>query len=499
MGKRYQTWTQDQLYLLPPSMRDWLDEDHLAWFVLDVVSVLDISRLEAAIRSKDGRGQRPYDPRMMLSLLVYAYCTGVHSSRRIERACHESVPFRVISGNVQPHFTTINEFRRVHREHFGSLFADVLRLCRESGLLKLRHVAVDGTKVKANASKHKAMSYKRMVAEEKRLQAEVDRHLALADSADIEEDALHGAGVRGDELPEDLRRRESRLSRLREAKSRLEAQARSSRARQLREQARGMEATAAGHKLPGVRKGLRTKAAKRRAEAEKLAPSDGDESAGRGSLPVRETRSKPDGLPRDEAQGNFTDPESSIMKGADGFIQAYNAQLAVDEEAQVIVAQGVTNQPPDNGHLSPMLARTVDALAAAPEHATADAGYWNTEVEAQARELGTEAWVSIGGASSSGKTDSEAGPLARMRSRLESEEGKALYARRKAVVEPVNGQIKHARGFRQFSFRGLEAVRTEWALVCLCHNMLKLFVHRCRSAGASLTSRPGAWTALQAA
>ena len=490
MSKRYQAWTQDQLYLLPPSMRDWLDEGHLAWFVLDAVSALDIGGLEAAIQAKDGRGQRPYHPRMMLTLLVYAYCTGLYSSRRIERACRESVPFRVITGDVQPHFTTINEFRRVHREHFASLFVEVLRLCGEAGLVKLRHVAVDGTKVKANASKHKAMSYERMLAETKRLREEVDALLAAADSADVEEDALHGAGLRGDELPEELSRRESRLSRIQEAQARLEAQARSFRARQLREQARGMEETASGHPSASVRKGLRTKASKRLAEAAKLAPSsDGEERDGpadRGSLPEKETRAKPDGRPRDDAQGNFTDPESSIMKGPDGFIQAYNAQLAVDEEAQVIVAQGVTNQPPDNGNLPPMLARAVGALGAAPEHATADAGYWNLDVEAQARELGTQAWVSIQGAVPRRETDSEAeaeaDPRARMQARLESDEGLALYARRKAVVEPVNGQIKHARGFRQFSFRGLEAVRTEWALVCLCHNLLKLFVNRPRPA-----------------
>ncbi|MDE2763673.1 MAG: transposase [Gemmatimonadota bacterium] len=225
-----------------------------------MVGELDISPIEEAIRRKDARGQRPYDPQMMVARLVYAYCTGVYSSRRMERACHENVAFRVITGNRQPYFTTINDFRRVHRKHFEALFVEVLKLCREAGLVKLcreaglvklcrkaglvnvklRHVAVDGTKVKANASKHKAMSYARLVAEEKRLRREVRRMLAEAEAVDGAENARHGEGVRGDELPDELRRRESRLDRLREA------EARKARARALREQAEGGRAGSAG-------------------------------------------------------------------------------------------------------------------------------------------------------------------------------------------------------------------------------------------------------------
>ncbi len=500
MGKKsYQPWTQDQNYLLPPSMREWLKEDHLAWFILDVVSELDILPIEKAIQRKDARGQRPYDPRMMVALLVYAYCTGVYSSRRMERACEENVAFRVITGNRQPYFTTINEFRRVHREHFEALFVEVLKLCREAGLVKLRHVAVDGTKVKANASRHKAMSYERLVAEEKRLREEVRRMLEEAEAADGAEDARHGEGVRGDELPEELRRRESRLKRLREAKARLEVEARKARARALREQADGMEATAASHDDARVRKGLGTKAAKRRARADELDPPEGGAAARPGALPRKETQATTVGRPADGAQANFTDPESSIMKGADGFVQGYNAQLAVDEEAQVIVARGVTDQPPDNGNLAPMIERVQGHLDETPANATADAGYWNPEAEDRARALGTEAWVSTerrrrGGAKRSDSEaeppDGEADPLKRMRSRLANEEGRALYARRKAVVEPVNGQIKHARGFRQFSFRGLEAVEAQWALVCLCHNLLKMFRNRPEKAPAGPARSP---------
>ena len=214
-----------------------------------------------------------------------------------------------------------------------------------------------------------------------------------------------------------------------------------------------------------------------------------------GALPRKETQATTGGLPADGAQANFTDPESSIMKGADGFVQGYNAQLAVDEEAQVIVAQGVTDQPPDNGNLAPMIERVEGHPDETPANATADAGYWNPEAEDRARALGTEAWVSTerrrhGGGeersdSEAEPADVETDPLKRMRSRLASEEGRALYARRKAVVEPVNGQIKHARGFRQFSFRGMEAVGTEWALVCLCHNLLKMFRNRPKEAPAA--------------
>ena len=489
MNKSYQPWTQDQAYLLPPSLRDWLPEDHLAWFILDVVSQLDLSAIERAIQSKDARGQRPYHPSMMVALLVYAYCTGVYSSRRIERACHEDVAFRVMTGNAQPYFTTVNEFRRVHREQFAALFVQVLRLCREAGLVKLRHVAIDGTKVKANASKHKAMSYKRMLKEERRLQAEVERLLSEADAADASEDARYGAEARGDELPEELRRRASRLERIREAKAALEAEARKTRAHTLREQAERNEHTAQTHPEEVVRRRARTHAANRRAKAEELDPGDDDPPSGasaQGELARKPTLATTEGKPVDSAQRNFTDPESSIMKGADGFIQAYNAQLAVDDAHQVIVACGVTDQPADAANLEPMLERVSANVGAAPEHATADTGYWNPQVETRARALGTEAWVATertrhgeaGPATRTGDPPDELDPLERMRWRLDTAEGRALYARRKAVVEPVNGQIKHARRFRKFSVRGIDAVDAEWVMVSLCHNVLKLFSYR---------------------
>lgn len=489
MNKTYQPWTQDQPYLLPPSLREWLAEEHLAWFILDVVSQLDLRPLEAVIQSKDPRGQRPYHPAMMVTLLVYAYCTGVYSSRRIERACHEDVAFRVITANTQPYFTTINEFRRVHRVHFQALFVEVLKLCRRAGLVKLRHVAIDGTKVKANASKHKAMSYERMCREERRLHEEVERLLGEAEAADAAEDARHGVGVHGDELPAELRRRESRLARIREAKAALEAEARTSRAQALREQAAGMEDTATTHPEQATQRRLRTNAAKCRAAADELEPPDEEPPSGGGGggeLARKQIPATPAGVPTDKAQRNFTDPDSSIMVGADGFIQAYNAQLAVDEGHQIIVACGVTNQPPDAANFVPMIERIRDNVGDAPAHATGDAGYWNVTVERGARALGTEAWVASARvrhgqappASGASEPPAELDARARMRFRLDSASGRALYARRKAVVEPVNGQIKHARRFRQFSLRGLAAVEAEWTWVCLCHNLLKLFRSR---------------------
>ena len=489
MSKSYQPWTQDQAYLLPPSLRDWLPEDHLAWFILEVVSQLDLSAIERAIQSKDSRGQRPYHPSMLVALVVYAYCTGVYSSRRIERACHEDVAFRVITGNTQSFFRTINEFRRVHREHFGALFVEVLKLCRRAGLVKLHHVAIDGTKVKANASKHKAMSYRRMLQEERRLRAEVARLLGEAEAVDASEDSRYGAGARGDELPEALRRRESRLERIREAKAALEAEAPKTRARTLREQAEGHERTDRTHPDPVVRRRARTSATKRRVKAEEFGPSDDDPPGGGnggGELPRKPTLATPQGVPVGEAQRNFTDPQSSIMMGADGFIQAYNAQLAVDEPHQIIVACGVTDQPSDAANFEPMLERVRANVGSSPEHATGDAGYWNAHVETRARALGTEAWVATarvrhgnaGPAMRTGDPPDDLDPRDRMRWRLDTAQGRTRYARRKAVVEPVNGQIKHARRFRQFSLRGVGGVDAEWVMVSLCHNVLKLFGHR---------------------
>ena len=489
MSKSYQPWTQDQQFLLPPSLRDWLPEGHLAWFVLDLVSQLDLSPIEDAIQGKDARGQHPYHPQMMMALLLYAYCTGVFSSRKIERATYEDVAFRVIAGNTQPYFTTINEFRRVHREHFARLFADALRLCRGAKLVKLGHVAIDGTKMRANASKHKAMSYERMCKHERRLVEQVEELLTRADAADAQDDERYGVGRCDEDLPEELQRREQRLARIREAKQELEAAARRQRAADLREQAEGMEQTARTHTDPSMQQGLRTKAASARRQADELDPPSDDSAppgAGGGApseLPRRPASATPDAMPKPSAQRNFTDPDSCIMKGGDGFMQAYNAQLAVDEHCQVIVATGVTDQAADNANLIPMLARIGGNLGEVPKQATGDTGYWQPQVAEQAQALGCKALVATArrrhgecrAPSREGEPPEGLDARQRMRWRLNTVEGRRVYARRKAVVEPVNGQIKGAQGFRRFSFRGLQAVDAEWNLVCLCHNVLKLF------------------------
>ena len=322
-----------------------------------------------------------------------------------------------------------------------------------------------------------------------RLRARVEWLLGEAEAVDASEDSRYGAGTRADELPEELRRRESRLKRIREAKAALEAEARNTRARTLREQAEGHERTAHTHRDPVVRRRARTNATKRRAKAEEFGPGDDDPPGGGnggGELPRKPTLATPQGVPVDEAQRNFTDPESSIMMGADGFVQAYNAQLAVDDAHQVIVACGVTDQPSDAANFAPMLERVRANVGAAPEHATGDTGYWNPHVETRARALGTEAWVATarvrhgdaGPATRTGDPPDDLDPRERMRWRLDTSQGRTRYARRKAVVEPVNGQIKHARRFRQFSLRGIGGVDAEWVMVSLCHNVLKLFGHR---------------------
>ena len=276
MSKQYRPWTPEQTFLLPPSPMEWLPEGHLAYFVLEVVGELDVGAIEAAIQKKDPRGERPYSPRMMTSLIVYAYCAGVFSSRKIERATYEDVAFRVIGGGGHPHFTTVNTFRLEHREALAGLFVQVLRLCMRAGLKTVGHVALDGSKVQANASKHKAMSYGRMKDEEKRLAAEIEQLLQRADVVDTQEDAEFGRDKRGDELPEELQRRESRLARIREVKAELEKEAAEARATKLRANAAELRAEAeAIGTVPGQLKQSSTRAARSEKQADELAPRKG--------------------------------------------------------------------------------------------------------------------------------------------------------------------------------------------------------------------------------
>lgn len=459
--KSYRSWQPDHVFLLPPSMRDWLPEGHLAYFILDVVEGLDLSKIDKVYQDKDHRGERPWNPRMMVGLLLYGYCLGVRSSRRLERATYEDVAFRVLAGGMHPDHSSIAEFRKAHLTELSALFLDVLRLCERAGIVKLGRVALDGTKVKANASKHKAMSHARMVQRVAELRAEIEVMLTEAGVVDATEDAIHGRDKRGDELPEDLRRRQDRLCKIEQARAELEAEAKAAREAEL--------------------------AAR---EAAKQIPPEDPPSPPVPALPEHQVRHNAAGTPADDAQRNFTDPDSRIMKSGKDFIQGYNAQAVVDDEAQVIVAAAVTNQAPDAQHLPAMVAAVEDNLGRRPVQALGDAGYYSAENIDFLDTRGIDGLLSVGrekhvldeAASTKSKSDARSD----MRARLHTAVGKGAYSRRKCIVEPVFGQIKDARGIRTFLLRGLEQVRGEWNLVCLTHNLLKLFRFTQRSALATV-------------
>jgi len=489
--KKYRPWNPDQSYLLPPSPREWLPEGHLVYFILDVVAALDLEAITRAVQAKDARGERPYSPAMMLALLMYGYCVGVFSSRRIGMATYEDVAFRVLAAGEHPHFTRIAAFRRDHLAAFKGLFLQGLKLCQKAGLVKLGQVALDGTKVEANASKHKAMSYDRMQKEETRLKGEIEALLARAQSTDAVEDAKFGEGQSEQDVPAELARREVRLARIQTAKRELEQEALHSRMATLTEQAAGDRQTAQNHPEEQRRHAATTNAAKKDRQREELAAKldDDDIETPRGGaptsdgLPTHRVAATPEAKPAAKAQRNFTDPDSRVMERGGSFLQGFNCQLAVDGHAQVIVAEAVTNQSPDNGNFVPMLAQAKVNCGQAPATACADTGYWQPEAESQARLLGTEAFIATGRE----RANEDAAPQIvsvanadddarlRMKNKLSSPAGKAIYRRRKAIVEPVNGQIKEARGFRRFHLRGWKGVRGEWSLVCACHNLLKLF------------------------
>lgn len=435
MAKTYRPYCPDQLLLLPPSLRDWLPEDHLMYFVGDVVDHLDLSAIES-IYEKDDRGQPPYHPRMMTKILVYAYCVGVFSSRRIQKRLIEDIAFRVLAAGNQPDFRTISDFRKIHLDALQNLFEQVLKLALTAGAIKLGRVALDGSKIKANASKHKAMSYKRMKEDQQKLRAEVRQLLEKAAAADNEEDARYGSNKRGDELPEELSRRESRLRRIREAKRVLEQ-----RAREEAEQAN------------------KNKAREPNAAAEKKA------------------------VPEDKAQYNFTDPESRIMKGADGFVQAYNAEIVVEASCQLIVAQAVTQEANDKKQTIPMVEAIEAQAEQMPEQLLADSGYCSDENLKILEDKPIDVYIATGrqkhgekpGLNKRGPLPQGATRVDKMTRKLQRKAGAAIYAARKAIVEPVFGQIKQARGFRQFLMRGIKKVCGEWALVCATHNILKMY------------------------
>jgi transposase len=429
MSKVFRPYDPDQPFLLPVSMREWLPASHLAYFISDVVDYLDLSAIMD--RYEEEKGYPPYHPAMMVKVLLYAYCIGVPSSRKIAKRLEEDIAFRVLAANNTPDFRTISDFRKDHLKALAALFVQVIKLCQKAGLVKLGHVALDGTKIKANASKHKAMSYKRMKEEEARLEAEVQDLLRKAEVVDEEEDRTYGKNKRGDELPKELAFRESRLKKIKEARVALEAEA--------------------------------------RLEAEQL----------------RDKGSKATGAPEDKAQRNFTDPESRIMplSGGKQFEQAYNAQAAVDSANQIIVAAEVTDQPSDKGQANPMMQQVKENTGGLPREMSADAGYFSSDEVTKLAVAGINAYVPPDKmchtdkmpAAPRGRIPQGLSVADRMRRKLRTKQGKKRYGLRKELPEPVFGQIKQVRGFRQFLLRGKEKVRCEWRLICAGHNVLKLF------------------------
>ena len=563
MSKTFRAWKIDDPMLLPATVQDFVDKKHLATFVLNVVrNELNLAEILACYSSE--KGQPPFHPVMMTALLLYAYCCGIYSSRRIAKACSERVDFMSIVGLDPPDFRTIADFRKRHLQHLQELFVQVLKLCDKAGLVKLGHVAIDGSKIKANASKHKAMSYERMEARAKELETEVEKWFAAAEATDAEEDRLYGRDKRGDELPDWVADKQKRAETIRAAKAELEAEA----------------------------KAAAEEKAKAQAEAEEKRKAEGRKKPGKPAAP-------PSPEPDPKAQKNFTDPESRIMKSKEGFVQAYNGQIAVDAKAQIIVAQGVTQCAADSGQLVPMIDAIEANLGRKPEQASADSGYCSeANLEAMERR-NIDAYVATGRAKHA--TDGEAGkevaattPTAvgapsstqeipaltrvgaesphipmldaveanlgskpeqtsagycseanleatekhntdvyvatgrakhatdaeaeedtaatavsavnapsstqdapaptrveAMREKIKSGGYASPYRLRKQLPEPVFGQIKEARGFRQFLMRGVEKVRAEFALVCTAHNLLKLAQGRSLSEAMKMTQEAG--------
>jgi len=490
--KTYRPWEPDRTYLLPPSTRDWLPEDHVAAFILDVIDELDLSAIEAPIQQKDPRGEKAYAPQMMVALLLYGYGTGVFSSRKLGLATWTDLGARVIAAEAHPHFTTINQFRLDHRAALADLFVQILGLCQKAGLVELGHVAIDGTRIQANASKHKAMSYDRMKETEKRLKAEVEELLRKAEEVDRAEDAVFGADNDGRNIPDELRHRQSRIERLRKAKAELEKEAAAARRVELEEQARRASEAAEQTSLPKERAVLERRSTKRATQAEKLGGAGAADIPGaQDGLPFHTVPHERDGKPKPKAQRNFTDPESRIMASSGTYVQAYNAQIAVDEKEQVIVSCLVTNQGPDVQHFRPLLEQSQRNTQAQPRQATADAGYWSDENAQFCQDAGIDAYISTRRRRHEEGPDGEAvtqppvgarTPTAlAMEAKVTGLEGRKVYAKRKWTAEPVFGEIKEARKFRRFSVRGLEKVRAEWALLCATHNLLKLWRKRTKT------------------
>lgn len=514
--KSFRPWLPAQPLLLPTDVHSWLPDEHLVWFVLDIVERLDLTLILKRIRVKDPRGTRPYDPRMMVALLSYGYAVGVFSSRRIERATFEDVAFRILTADEHPDHDTIAAFRRDNLAEFKTIFVQVLRLAAEMGLITFGVLGLDGVKILASASKHRAMSYDRMKLEIERLTKEVEELVARADRTDGEEQARFGNGQIVD-LPAEIKRRKDRKARIEEAMAALEAEAREARVAELREQAERHEKKAADESLDESDRKRAATLAQQRKEAidaigatEKRSADDDDHDA---DLPSHQVPHETDGKPKDGVQRNFTDPESRIMvRDGDHIVQAYNAQAVVDNANQIIVAGAVGNQAPDAEYLAPMVQRVDANLEAAgiekPSSIplAADTGFFSESNVEVAESHGYDPYIATersrrtrpklveapsADSSVAVPLPAATGPPAattpatgpppvpttkeKMRTKLQTAEGKRIYGLRKTTPEPVFGQILSVRGFRRFMLRGLKKVRGEWDLVTMTHNILKLW------------------------
>ncbi len=431
--------------MLAPSLQDWLPEKHLGRFIAGVVAELDLSELLREYERKDGRGAIGYHPEMMVRILIYGYAVGVRSSRNIEKATYEDVAFRYLSADQHPDHDSIAEFRKVHLEKLSGLFFQALQLCQKAGLVKLGQVALDGTKLAANASRHQSRSYQRLSEQEAALVAEVKRMLEEAARVDEQEDERYGKGQRGDELPADLATAQQQLEKIQAAKRELEQEA-----KQRAEQAEREKAEQNGK------------------------PKDGAQR-------MRWSRAK-SGMPAEQTKGNLTDPESGLMiDGATkAFVQGYNAQVAAAGVPQIIVAQTVVSDPTDRQQLKPMMELVEQTLGTVPELTTADAGYWNESSIAEQQAKGRNLLVppDRGANKLTGKlaVNAPQGPAAQqMRQRLNEPEDKKRYQKRAGIVEPVFGMIKETLRYRRFLMRGLAQVQGEWAIICTAFNLLKLY------------------------
>ena len=443
MSKQFRPWKIDDVQLLPASVQDYVPAEHLSrLIVLLVRESLDLRAIEGSYPS--GLGQPPFDPRMMTALLLHGYASGLYASRRIAKASVERADFMMIVAGDPPDFRTISEFRRRHLKALAALFVQVLKLAERAGLVKLGHVALDGTKIKANASKHKAMSYGHMKKREAELKAEVDRWLEAAEAADREEDALYG-DRRGDEMPDWVADKHKRLEKIRQAKAELEAEARAA-------------AEAEG---------------KARAAAEEKRQAEGRKRSGKPPAPPK---AEPDG----KAQRNFTDAESRILKTKDGYIQGYNAQAAVDGAHQIIVAHTLTNSSSDQAQLASLLDGIRTNLGRNPDEVSADAGYCSDANLRTLQRRRIEGYIATGRqkhgtkAAATSKASPPGSLIAKMSTKLKRAGYRSRYRLRKQIVEPVFGQVKQARGFRQFLLRGIDKVRDDWAIICTAHNLSKL-------------------------